>query len=112
MAEPITQAELDRRDRLIAAELLAAANTQAEQRIVAAVESVMTNVTLHLGMSEQVVSARIDTVGERLDGMKWKMLAALVGGQAVAGLMAALVTGRVPVPAEVNEAAATLLRLL
>jgi hypothetical protein len=102
---PLTQEELERRERLIAAEVLAAADERAERRIVAAVDAVMTNVTMHVGMAEKTLVARID-------GLKWKMIAALVGGQAVAGLLAGLTTGRVPVPSEVTAAAETILRLL
>jgi len=89
--------------RLLAAETLLAADERSDKKIAAAVEGVMTNVTLHVGMAEK-------TLLQRIDGLKWRMIAALVGGQALAGLMAGLSTGRVPVPSV--EAVSSLLPFL
>lgn len=88
--QPITQEELNRRDRLIAAELLAAADEQAEKRIVSAVEAVMTNVTLHVGMSEKTVSAKIEGLKSTF---RWQVIAGLTGGQTLAAIAAAYMTG-------------------
>lgn len=109
MGEPVTHSDLDRREaaalaaaRLLAAQTLEAADLRSDQKIVAAVEAVTTNVTLHVGMAEKATLARID-------GLKWRMIAALVGGQTIAALMAALAAGRVPVP---KDAATSVFRLL
>lgn len=105
MTEQISRDELDRRERLIAAELLAEADARAEKRIVAAVESVVTNVSLHVAMSERVTAEKID--GLRSSTRLWIGMG-LISGQAVAALMAALVTKQAPLMPAVEAVASFL----
>lgn len=93
MSETISRDELDRRERMIAAELLQRADEQAEKRIVTAVESVVTNVSLHVAMSEKMTAQKIDSLSKAT--RLWIGMA-LIGGQGVAALMAALVTKQAP----------------
>lgn len=91
---PITRYELDRsRDeavRLATAESLRLANEQSQKIVVAAVEAVVTSVTLQIGMSEKTQSAKIDGLRS---SVRWQVIAGLIGGQTVAGLAAAYMTG-------------------
>lgn len=63
----------------------------------------MTNQEIH-----DHVATRIDELDEKidlkLDGLKWRMIAALVGGQALAGLVAAVVTRTTPAEAAARAA--------
>lgn len=77
--------------RLIAADTLAQADKRSEDRVVAAVDAVMTNVVLHVGMAEKTLLERIDGVKSTF---RWQIIAGLVGGQSAAAVLAAYVTGK------------------
>lgn len=105
----VTHADLQRsRDEVIRVAVLEAAKVaeeKADRRLLAAVEAVITDVTRQIGMSEKVTAAKID-------GLKWRMIAALLGGQTMAGLVATLIHTR-STPADVGKVAlAVLARLI
>lgn len=105
-SEPITREELDRRERLASAELLLAADERAERRIVLAVEAAVTNVLVHVGMSEKTTVAKIDGLRNTI---RWQIIAALAGGQTLAAVAAAYMTGH---GATVERTASVLLPFL
>lgn len=91
MSEPfVSREELARRERLLQAEILAAADERSEKRVVAAVEAAVTNVLLHVGMAEKTTVAKIDGLRGTL---RWQIIAALAGGQTLAAVAAAYMTG-------------------
>lgn len=99
----LTNEQLEDRAKLAIAEAVALADEKAEQRINKAVEATTTNVVLHVAMSEKVMV-------ERIDSLKWRMTAALLGGQVAAGLVAAVATQKVQ-SGHVEAVASALLHL-
>ena len=117
---PVSRSELESRERLLAAELLAKADERAEKRIVTAVEAAVTSVTLHIGLSEKTTAVKIDgletATSTKIDGLRsstrlWISLG-LVGGQTVAATVAAYITGNGQKVEAVTAAAVSLLPLL
>lgn len=94
--EHVTRDELQRtRDEVIRLAVLEAekvAAKNADRRLLSAVEAVITDVTRQIGMSEKVTAAKID-------GLKWRMISALLGGQVLAGMVAAVITRTSPMDA-------------
>lgn len=99
--QPVTRYELERaREEAIRVATLEAARVAdeaAHRRIAAAVDAVVTNVTQQIGMTEKTTAAKID-------GLKWRMIAALLGGQTLAGVVATLLATRTT-PVEAGRAA-------
>lgn len=76
--------------RLATAEAVRQADEAAHANIVSAVEAVVTNVTIQIGMSEKTTTAKID--GLRTATRAW-IIAGLAGGQTLAAIAAAYTTG-------------------
>jgi hypothetical protein len=88
----VTLDELEAKIELTRLKAVSLADEKAEKRIIAAVEAIISNVTLQIGMSEKTLAEKMKTK------TAWAV-SMFLGGQAIAGLTAALVTRTTPAEA-------------